>query len=88
MDPAKVVPAASALILAGALIFLLWGDRLGVLDLVSRVPSWAMLAIVVGAVFLQWRLNPKAFLQGWGRWALLATVAIGLAFVILSLFRG
>jgi hypothetical protein len=62
LTPEKVVPVAAVLIFAGALVFLLWGDVLGVSGFFRSIPAPILFAVALAAIALsiwQARRRPK-----------------------------
>ncbi len=67
LDPAKIVPPLAALIFVGALIAILWGNQLGIMDVVRGIPSYVLFGIIMAFVLVQWKTQPQGTPFGWWR---------------------
>lgn len=63
----KLIPVAGLLIFVVALVGLLFGDRIGWVDMLRQIPPLLVLAVVVVALFAGWRLRPGRSIGNMGR---------------------
>jgi hypothetical protein len=75
-DPAKIVPPLVALIFVGALVALLWGNQLGIIDFVRGIPPYVLFGIVIAFVLVQWKTQKEGTPFGWWRVAIIAVVSM------------
>ena len=63
----KLIPLAAVLVFVVAIVGLLFGDRLGWVDMLRQIPPLAIFAIVAGALLVGWRMRPGRGLGNVGR---------------------
>lgn len=76
----KLIPAAALLLFAFAFVGLLWGDQIGWVAMLSRIPSYVMLGIVIVGLAFAFKFRPTAFGMRRGGWVA-ALVVLGLLMV-------
>ena len=53
-----LIPAAGLLIFVTAVVFLFWGEQLGVLAFVRSIPPVVGLVIFIAILVISWRMTP------------------------------
>lgn len=53
-----LIPVAALLVFVVAVVGLLFGERLGWIDMLRQIPPLAIFAIVAGALLMGWRMRP------------------------------
>jgi hypothetical protein len=53
-----LIPVAGLLVFVVAVVGLLFGERLGWMDMLGRIPPLVILALVGGALLVGWRMRP------------------------------
>ncbi|MEA2574259.1 MAG: hypothetical protein QOH93_1557 [Chloroflexia bacterium] len=62
-----LIPVAAVLVFMVAVVGLLFGERLGWVDMLRQIPPLAIFAIVAGALFMGWRMRPGRSMGNIGR---------------------
>jgi hypothetical protein len=62
-----LIPVAALLIFVVALVGLLFGERLGWVDMLRQIPPLVILALVGGGLLVGWRMRPGRSLGNLGR---------------------
>ncbi|HEX8597401.1 MAG TPA: hypothetical protein VF952_02690 [Chloroflexia bacterium] len=62
-----LIPVAALLIFVVAVVGLLFGERLGWMDMLGRIPPLVILALVGGALLVGWRMRPGRSIGNLGR---------------------
>ncbi len=70
----KLIPIAALLLFAFAFVGLLWGDQIGWVDMLNRVPSYVMFGIVIIGLAFAFRFRPTAFGMRRGGWIAILVV--------------
>lgn len=62
-----LIPVAALLVFVVAVVGLLFGERLGWMDMLGRIPPLVILALVGGALLVGWRMRPGRSIGNVGR---------------------
>ncbi|HEX8228129.1 MAG TPA: hypothetical protein VF826_02325 [Chloroflexia bacterium] len=62
-----LIPVAALLIFVVAAVGLLFGERLGWVDMLRQIPPLVILALVGGALLVGWRMRPGRSIGNLGR---------------------
>lgn len=62
-----LIPVAALLVFVVAVVGLLFGERLGWMDMLGRIPPLVILALVGGALLVGWRMRPGRSIGNLGR---------------------
>ncbi len=62
-----LIPVAGLLVFVVAVVGLLFGERLGWMDMLGRIPPLVILALVGGALLVGWRMRPGRSIGNLGR---------------------